>query len=73
MVTAEVEVRRRQLSLAAGVLFGLGWLLFIDAIVTYNGAAPFCPKICLFALRAASCLLCSGAGVLASAGAACGR
>ena len=41
MVTAEVEVRRRQLSLAAGVLFGVGWLLFIDAIVTFNGAAPF--------------------------------
>ena len=41
MVTAQVEVRRRQLSLAAGVLFGVGWLLFIDAIVTFNGAAPF--------------------------------
>lgn len=38
MVTAEVEVKRRQISLVAGVLFGVGWLIFIDSIVTFNGA-----------------------------------
>lgn len=36
MVTAEVEVKRRQLSLVAGVLFGVGWLVFVDSIVQFN-------------------------------------
>mmetsp|Transcript_10743 Transcript_10743/g.15398 ORF Transcript_10743/g.15398 Transcript_10743/m.15398 type:complete len:226 (-) Transcript_10743:183-860(-) len=36
MVTAEVEVKRRQCSLVAGMLFGVGWLVFIDSIVNFN-------------------------------------
>ena len=38
MVTAEVEVKLRQLSLVTGVLFGVGWRIFIDCTVTFNGA-----------------------------------
>lgn len=36
MTTADTEVRRRQGSLVAGVLFGIGWLVFIDAIAHFN-------------------------------------
>ena len=60
MVTADVEVRRRQLSLAAGVLFGVGWLFFIDAIVTFNGATSFCRLRIQF--RFLLCLVCAGLG-----------
>ena len=49
MVTAEVEVRRRQGSLIAGVLFGLGWFIFIDSIVHFNG------ECCHHTTRAVQC------------------
>jgi hypothetical protein len=30
------ETRARQLSFAGGILFGIGWLVFIDALAHFN-------------------------------------
>mmetsp|Transcript_32079 Transcript_32079/g.75646 ORF Transcript_32079/g.75646 Transcript_32079/m.75646 type:complete len:223 (-) Transcript_32079:394-1062(-) len=32
-----LELKRRQISMLAGVVFGMGWIIFIDGIVHFNG------------------------------------